>query len=109
MNPICKVFIYIISASFITTISFITIFSKQRFIYWKKLGLDSVSASFPFGTTKDLLLGKITFGEQLKLFYDIFKTQKLKHRGAYLGPSRLYIPTDIDLSKTYYKEILNIL
>lgn len=77
---------------------------KWRFQYWKKIGLKGLNPTIPFGDSKNLILGKVTFGIELKRYYDTFKAQGLKHGGVFLGIKPTYIPVDLEIIKNIFQK-----
>ncbi|RZB40439.1 p450 domain containing protein, partial [Asbolus verrucosus] len=48
---------------------------KWKLTYWNRVGLPTLNPTIPFGDVQNLLLGRITFGEQFKEFYKQFKSK----------------------------------
>ncbi|XP_063915591.1 probable cytochrome P450 6a14 [Zophobas morio] len=87
-------------AILVTIIVGIIAYCKWKLSYWDKMGLPTLTPTLPFGNTKDLLLGRKTFGEQ---FRDLYRTLKQKgyrkHAGVYLGIKPFYVTIDPELIK----------
>ncbi|RZC34666.1 cytochrome P450 6a14 [Asbolus verrucosus] len=72
---------------------------KWKLTYWDKTGLPTLNPVILFGDTKDMLLGKSTFSEQILQFYKTFKARGFRHGGVYVGSRPFYIPVDPEIIK----------
>ncbi|EFA02820.1 cytochrome P450 6BQ6 [Tribolium castaneum] len=89
----------------ISTIVVLTIaFWKWKLSYWDRVGLPTLSPILFFGDTKDVLLGRLTFGEQFQELYKKLKAKGLKHGGVYLGTRPFYLPTDPEIIKHIWQK-----
>ncbi|KAJ3659262.1 hypothetical protein Zmor_010962 [Zophobas morio] len=74
-------------------------YMKWKFTYWEKMGVPTLTPTIPFGTAKDLMLGRLSFGEQFREVYRIMKEKGHQHAGFYIGPSPGYVPIDPEIIK----------
>lgn len=88
--------------TFITILLLVLTFFKQRYQYWKKLGLPSPTPSIPFGNIESPYKRKDNFGVLVSKYYTSYKKKGEKHVGIFLLSSPNYIPINL----TYVKNIL---
>ncbi|XP_008192269.1 probable cytochrome P450 6a14 [Tribolium castaneum] len=84
----------------ISTIVVVSIaYCKWKLSYWNNTGLPTLSPVFPFGDTKELLLGQKSFGEQFQDLYKEIRAKGWKHAGVYLAIQPFYLPVDPKIIK----------
>lgn len=77
----------------------LVLYYKWCFSYWKKIGLEYLEPSIPFGNTLDFVIAKKNIGEQFAKFYEQFKIRKVRHGGVYMLTKPFYIPIDPEIVK----------
>ncbi|KAJ3659264.1 hypothetical protein Zmor_010963 [Zophobas morio] len=83
-----------------TTIVIIIAWCKWQLSYWERMGVPTLTPTFPFGNTQDFILGRKSFGEQTRDLYRALKDKGYrKHAGIYLGLKPFYYVIDPDLIK----------
>lgn len=92
------VFVEILSVLLVTLLIVIYFF-KQRYSYWKNLGVEYVEPSIPFGNLKASFNQKQSIGEWCVEYYDTMKSRKVKHAGCYFLHLPVYLPMDLDVIK----------
>uniref|UniRef100_A0A1B6GB64 Cytochrome P450 n=1 Tax=Cuerna arida TaxID=1464854 RepID=A0A1B6GB64_9HEMI len=69
----------------------------QKYTYWRDRGIPHVAPKFPFGTMKDVFLGKKHFGEIYEEFYKQFKGER--YFGTFSMKKPTFVPRDPELIK----------
>ncbi|XP_044255035.1 probable cytochrome P450 6a23 [Tribolium madens] len=90
---------YDVVAIFTTLTIGVILFFNWKYKYWVNVGLPIFQPTFLLGNTKEVMLGRLTFGEQFQIFYNKFKANGFKHGGVYLCLQQFYIPVDPGIIK----------
>lgn len=84
----------------ILSILILYIYSIYRFGYWKRKGIYSTKASFPFGNLTESFTGQIHIGVNIKNLYE--ETKHQPYAGMFMSFKPVIMINDLDLIKTVF-------
>ncbi|EEZ99243.2 cytochrome P450 6BS1 [Tribolium castaneum] len=84
---------------FLTIVSFVYLYFKHAYTYWKARNVPQLSPTFPFGDMASVIFRRHNMGDKIKEIYDETKARGHKYVGLYFFSRKAFLPIDPVLIK----------
>lgn len=98
MEVLINLLLYFGTTIFLLVVT-IYLFYKYSYSYWSKLGVVHPPTEFIYGNAVDSVKLKMSLGEELEHFYNVYKAKGYKYMGFYFFFQPFFIPFDPELIK----------
>lgn len=83
------------------------LFSKWRYGYWKRRGVEYLEPELIFGNSRGLIKRELSFGDQFAEFYAKLKQRGVIAGGVFLSIFPVFISVDLEFIKTILQKDFN--